>query len=60
MSKLKNVAVFLFLVVLAGCAAVEPDVEMPKNSGTGADEMKPSPCACEQLDYDGRGYRWRV
>lgn len=58
MRKIKIATVFLSLVVLAGCAAVEKDVEMPKNSGTGADEMKPSPCACERLDYDGRGYTW--
>ncbi|MCW9033502.1 MAG: hypothetical protein OQK35_03170 [Alphaproteobacteria bacterium] len=47
-------------VLLTGCAAVKPDVELPKNAGEGSDEMKISPCACNELDYDGRGFQWRV
>lgn len=58
MRNLKLAILALSLAVLAGCAAVEKDVEMPKNSGTGADEMKPSPCACQRLDFDGRGFTW--
>lgn len=52
-----KIAVVIAVLALAGCAGTM-DVEMPSNSGSGADEMRGSPCACHELDYDGRGYRW--
>lgn len=54
----KQLISLLFLVVfLYGCSGGR-DVELPENSGTGADEQKPSPCVCNQLEYDGRGFKW--
>ncbi|MEQ8664840.1 MAG: lipoprotein [Rhodospirillales bacterium] len=50
--------VIAIVATVAGCAGAKRDVELPDNSGAGADEMKSSPCACRQLDYDGRGFKW--
>lgn len=44
------------VLILSGCTA--QNVELPTNAGDGSDEMKKSPCACQELDYDGRGYQW--
>lgn len=49
---------FVTVIGLGGCAALDGDVEMPTNEGAGADEMRRSPCACTQLDFDGSGYTW--
>lgn len=47
----------IVVLILAGCS-VAPNREMPKNSGAGTDEMKLSPCACIEFDYDSRGFEW--
>ncbi|WP_142850710.1 hypothetical protein [Telmatospirillum sp. J64-1] len=52
------VTALLLVVTLSGCGLMSAEREMPKNSGAGTDEMKLSPCACQPLDYDGRGYQW--
>ena len=52
-----KVVFLLCVLALAGCSATS-GVEMPSNSGAGADEMRASPCACHRLDYDGHGFRW--
>ena len=48
-------AVFL-LGLLAGCSKLG-DKELPENP-SGTDELRPSPCACQQLDYKPEGYKW--
>ena len=52
----KTVCILMLVFELAACAT---DTEMPGNNGTGSDLMRPSPCACLQIDYDGRGFEWR-
>ena len=42
--KSKLFVMTLASVMLAGC--VSPGVELPQNSGSGADKLKLSPCAC--------------
>lgn len=44
------------LFLLSGCA-LSGEREIPK-SGEGTDEMKKSPCACLQVQFDGKGYTW--
>lgn len=44
-------------LTLSGCGSREK-VEMPGNTGEGSDEMRKSPCACVELDYNGRGFEW--
>ncbi|GAB6051181.1 hypothetical protein JCM17960_35010 [Magnetospira thiophila] len=59
---MRNVLLVLLLLLLAvvglGGCAVTPQVEMPTNEGSGADEMRQSPCACLPLQFDGRGFKW--
>ncbi len=47
------------LLALFGLTACVTDIEMPRNDATGSDLMRQSPCACLQIDYDGRGFEWR-
>lgn len=44
-------------VALSGCAVTKKDVEMPKE-GTGTDEMKKSPCACQPIEFNSGGFEW--
>ena len=55
----KILAIATLVGFFSGCVAAGADVEMPNNSGAGSDEMKASPCACVELPYDGRGFKWR-
>src|SRR3546814_4372343 len=48
--------VLLLITWLTGCAPRA--VELPDNSGEGSDLMLKSPCACQQLDFNSRGYKW--
>lgn len=49
----------IIIIVLTVAACASWDVELPDNDSGGADEMRPSPCVCLELDdYDGRGFRW--
>jgi len=48
----------ILLVVVLGVAACGTNKEMPQNSSNGSDYNRPSPCVCEQLDFDGRGFTW--
>ncbi len=41
-------------VLMAGCTATE----MPEDN-EGSDEMRISPCACYQLEYEPRGIQWK-
>jgi hypothetical protein len=52
----KTVCILMVLISLAACVT---DTEMPRNNGTGSDLMRPSPCVCLELEYDGRGFEWR-
>ena len=60
MSRLRfSVPVFFslaFVTLLVGCA--HADRELPENNAPGSDKMKKSPCACEQLPYQPRSYKW--
>lgn len=47
----------LLLLSVAACSG-RKTVELPDNEGTGSDYMKPSPCACSQIDFDSRGFEW--
>lgn len=53
----KKLLTALALTLLLGACASK-NVEMPGNTGEGSDEMRKSPCACEELDYNGRGFEW--
>lgn len=44
------------VLALSGCST--QSVELPTNAGDGSDEMKSSPCACQELEYDSRGFEW--
>lgn len=44
-------------IALSGCAVTKKDVEMPKE-GTGTDEMKKSPCACQPIEFNSGGFEW--
>lgn len=46
----------LVAAATAACAA-RGDVELPQD-GDGDDAMRKSPCACEPVPFDGRGFRW--
>jgi len=46
----------LILIWVTGCT--QRNVELPDNSGEGSDLMLKSPCACQQLDYNSRGFKW--
>ncbi len=52
----KTVCILMVLMSLAACVT---DTEMPRNNGTGSDLVRPSPCVCLELEYDGRGFEWR-
>lgn len=41
-----------------GACSVNKQVELPTNNSSGSDEMKASPCACQPLDFNSRGYEW--
>ena len=57
--KIRYVFAVILLAGLGGCQTAGRDVELPDNTGPGPDENKPSPCVCNQLDYNGGGYTWR-
>ncbi|GAB3128400.1 hypothetical protein [Novispirillum itersonii] len=51
MQTAKTLILNLFLAfTVSACGAVNRDTELPKN-GTGSDEMKPSPCACQPIPW---------
>ena len=52
----RPIIILAALLMLAACAGSK--TEMPANDGEGTDYMRKSPCACEQLDFDGRGFQW--
>lgn len=51
--------ILLLAGILAVSACATSEREMPKNSGSGTDTMKLSPCACLPVPYDGSGFAWR-
>ena len=51
-------AALLALALLAGCSLLASDSEMPENDAAGTDRLKPSPCACDELDHRPEGYEW--
>ncbi len=53
---MKKIAVFLALTISLSACVLTKNREMPANTGTGSDLMRSSPCACEPVDYDGRGF----
>ncbi|GAB3127250.1 hypothetical protein [Novispirillum itersonii] len=58
MQTAKTLILTLFLAfTVSACGAVNRDTELPKN-GTGSDEMKPSPCACQPIPFNSRGFDW--
>lgn len=52
---MKNIVISVCLFALLGACA---QVEMPKDA-EGVDQMRVSPCACNQLDYEGAKFKWR-
>ena len=50
---------FGILLICTSLSACTSKQELPSNSGSGADLMRSSPCACNQIDYDGSGFKWR-
>jgi len=52
----RPILILALLLALAACAGTK--TEMPSNPSEGTDMMRKSPCACEQLDFDGRGFTW--
>lgn len=55
---LLRLALLSSLILAVAACSVKKDVELPTNSSTGSDEMKSSPCACEGLDFNSRGFEW--
>ncbi len=51
--------IFGILLICISLSACTSNLELPSNSGSGADLMRESPCACNQIDYDGSGFKWR-
>lgn len=51
----KTFSLLILVLAITACTGAR---EMPSNSGQGTDLMLPSPCVCQQLDYDGRGFTW--
>lgn len=49
---------FAFLLLVGCTPSGRSNVEMPENNGSGSDLMRPSPCACEPIDFNSRGYEW--
>lgn len=52
---MKIIALLVLLFTFSGCAA---SPEMPTNQGDDSDTMKPSPCVCNEVDFDSRGFTW--
>ncbi len=52
MKKITLISIFI-IIILGGCAVRE----MPENDATGADEMRISPCVCNNLDYQFENYQ---
>ena len=54
----KRFLIVILFLTLAACSSKR--TEMPTNESGGSDEMRQSPCACNQLeDYNGSGFEWR-
>lgn len=49
---------FIVILLMAALSACASDTEMPHNNTDGTDKMRGSPCVCEQLEFDGRGFKW--
>lgn len=52
------ICILSLVVALSGCVATTSDVELPQE-GTGTDEMKPSPCVCQPVEFNSEGFTWR-
>ena len=56
----QTLAILILSLGLSACSLIK--TEMPSNEGQGPDLMRPSPCACTQLDFDSDlnngGFQW--
>ncbi len=52
-------AILLCTILLSGCTATKGNRELPDNNAAGSDEMKLSPCACQEIDYQGATFQWQ-
>ncbi len=55
---MKNI-IFSFVIIIFVSGCTHTEVEMPTNDAPGADQMKRSPCACNQIDFKPASYRWK-
>ncbi|MBT4889205.1 MAG: hypothetical protein HON65_06595 [Rhodospirillales bacterium] len=53
----KNTIIAVLFLMLSACAG--KDREMPTNESGGSDDMRISPCVCNQIEhYNGSGFEW--
>jgi len=53
---MRVLAILAMLLLLAACGSGNREIQ---SDGTGSDEMRRSPCACEPVRYDPPGFGWR-
>lgn len=53
---MKTLTLLIFILSLSACAGQQR--ELPTNQGDESDTMKLSPCVCNPVDYDSRGFTW--
>lgn len=52
---MKTLIILMAVGFLSACTTQR---EMPVNEGDESDVMRPSPCACNEVNYDERGFKW--
>ncbi|NVK20554.1 MAG: hypothetical protein HWE30_17820 [Methylocystaceae bacterium] len=52
---MKYLAICLVAITLAACGSTR---ELPDNEGDESDVMKKSPCVCNEVDFNSRGFTW--
>jgi len=52
---MKKILAIATVLLLSACAS---DMEL-QQEGSGSDEMKPSPCACDPIPYQFKGITWK-
>lgn len=56
MKPLSTLSLFVVIITIGGCAFSE--VELPTDPTNGSDQMLPSPCVCNEIDYQGKTFQW--
>ncbi len=56
---MKNIIKLIILgAILSGCSYLKRDIDMPPSKVEDIDTIKPSPCACETIEYKKRSFQW--